>query len=71
MFERPLNFLEVNFFETSVTDNNNSPIEDYVHSGDQTYFWNDTWIQTFHSFSFILSLTKFNKPFSFRRLKHE
>ena len=35
--------------ETSVTFNNNSPIQDYVHP-DSTYFWNDSWVQTFHSF---------------------
>ena len=37
--------------ETSVTVNNNSPIQDYVHPDDQTaptYFWNDSWVQTFH-----------------------
>ena len=33
--------------ETSVTVNNNSPIQDYVHP-DSTYFWNDSWAQTFH-----------------------
>ena len=43
--------------ETSVTVNNNSPIQDYVHPDDQTeptlilYFWNDSWVQTFHCFT--------------------
>ena len=38
--------------ETSVTVNNNSPIQDYVYPDDQTqpaYFWNDSWVQTFHN----------------------
>ena len=39
--------------ETSVTVSNNSPIQDYVHPDDQTqnstYFWNDSWVQTFHN----------------------
>ena len=36
--------------ETSVTVNNNSPIQDYVHPDDQSQptFWNDSWVQTFH-----------------------
>ena len=34
--------------ETSVTVNNNSPIQDYVHpDSNSTYFWNDSWVQTF------------------------
>ena len=33
--------------ETSVTVNDNSPIQDYVNL-DSTYFWNDSWVQTFH-----------------------
>ena len=39
--------------KTSVTVNNNSPIQDYVHLDDQTqtYFWNDSWVQTFHSYT--------------------
>jgi len=36
--------------KTSVTVNNSSPVQDYVHPDDQTYFWNDSWVQTFHSF---------------------
>ena len=37
--------------ETSVTVNNNSPIQDYVHPDDQTQptFWNDSWVQNFHN----------------------
>ena len=36
--------------ETSVTVNNNSPIQDYVHPDDQTQpFEIDSWVQTFHS----------------------
>ena len=37
--------------ETSVTVNNNSPIQDYVHPDDQTQptFENDSWVQTFHN----------------------
>ena len=34
--------------ETSVTVNNDSPIKDYVHLN-STYFWNDSWVQTFHT----------------------
>ena len=35
--------------ETSVTVNNNSPIQDYVPPGrsNSTYFWNGSWFQTF------------------------
>ena len=43
--------------ETSVTVNNNSPIQNYVHLDDQTqnstYFWNDSWVQTFHKLIFV------------------
>ena len=43
--------------ETSVTVNNNSPIQDYVHPDDQTqnstYFWNDSWVQTFDQLIFV------------------
>ena len=36
--------------KTSVTVNNNSPIQDYVHPDDQTQptFVNNSWFQTFH-----------------------
>ena len=36
--------------ETSVTVNNDSPIQDYVHQDDQTQptLWNDSQAQTFH-----------------------
>ena len=40
--------------ETSVTVNNNSPIQDYIHPPRRsysTYFWNDSWVPTFHSFT--------------------
>ena len=38
--------------EASVTVNNNSPIQDYVHPDDHTqptYENTDSWVQTFHS----------------------
>ena len=36
--------------KTSVTVNNNSPIQDYVHLDDHNSaeIWNDSWVQTFH-----------------------
>ena len=34
--------------ETSVTVNNSSPIQDLVQP-DETYLWNDSWVQTFYS----------------------
>ena len=37
--------------EKSVTVNNNSPIQDYVHPDNHTrptYLWNDSWVQTNH-----------------------
>ena len=36
--------------ETSVTVNNNSPIQDYVHPDDQTQPFDDSCVQTFDSF---------------------
>ena len=42
--------------EMSVTVNNNSPIQENIHLDDNTkptlylYVWNDSWVQTFHSF---------------------
>ena len=38
--------------EKSVTDNNNSPFQDFVHPDDHaylSYLWNASWVQTFHS----------------------
>ena len=45
--------------KTSVIVNNNSPIQDYVQSDDlnSTYFWNDSWVQTFHKNTTVLSIT--------------
>ena len=36
--------------ETSVTVNNNSPIQDYVHPDDQTQPFDDSCVQIFDSF---------------------
>ena len=48
--------------ETSLTVNNNSPIQDYVHRDDQTQ---PTWVQTFHSYwiwiKLVLSLVHYKK----------
>ena len=43
--------MDTQVVETSVTVNNNSPIQDYVHPDDQTQptFENDSWVQTFHN----------------------
>ena len=38
--------------KTSVTLNNNSPIQDYIHPDDHTQpTWNDFWFETFHNAS--------------------
>ena len=41
--------------EMRVTDNNNGPIQDYVHPDDHTvsYLLNDSWVETFHSHNYL------------------
>ena len=38
--------------KTSVTVNNNSPIQDYVHPDDHNQPTNDSGVQTFHSLAY-------------------
>ena len=45
-----LKMTTVQVVETSVTVNNNSPIQHYIHPDDHTQrtYENDSWVQTFH-----------------------
>ena len=53
----------VQVVETPVSVNNNSPIQEYVRSpgrSNSTYFWNDSWVQTFHKSKYFKKLIVFN-----------
>ena len=51
---------------TSVTVNNNSPIQDYVHSDARTQpIWNDSWVQTFPDIKFPPSFGDVQPKFCF------
>ena len=57
--------------ETSVTVNNNSPIQDYVHQDDQTQptFEVTHWVQTFHSeYNYIQA--PFNRD-HYKQVRHQ
>ena len=53
--------------ETSVTVNNNSPIQDYVHPDDQTQPTFDSWVQTFHNEEYIDDKETLNLTFRTRK----
>ena len=44
--------------EMSVTVNNNSLIQDYVHLDDHTQPTYDSWVETFHSIYFVHKVMK-------------
>ena len=51
MMQPSLKMTTAQVVETSVTVNNNSPIQALRSPGrsNSTYFWNDSWVQTFHT----------------------
>ena len=56
--------------EMSVTINNNSPFQDYVHPDDHiqpTFVWNDFWIQTFHRSKTLAYIIKNEAFFSIKK----